>query len=296
MNIRLAMRDSEYAKALADVICKAQKDVYVEIRRSFEREPGMIMVTDISVEKIKKYSSVPEEIVFLVEDPSAVSVESSELPFRLFKYMGVDRIVAELRLCYYILTGVAAKTNDGCKFIGICSDGNEVIAAGFAGVLARQIRYMTGGNVLILPFTYLDPFGDGSNADNGVFKRMMYYIYAGRELPKEVFFIKDRYDVSRIRLPTGKSPLVDMDNDAAMLMIERLGRLFDTIIIYTGAVLSSNNIKLLDMTDEKLFLHSLKNEESCKNITEKARYIDLFSNDRDMEVIADDEVKRIWSA
>ena len=90
MRLKLVMKDREYRDALAERIRRSRQNLYVIIEDNFRMEEDTLLVTDVGEGKLR-------EGMVLLSSECRREVEGKG-GYVLFKYAGVDEVLAVLRL------------------------------------------------------------------------------------------------------------------------------------------------------------------------------------------------------
>lgn len=297
MRLGLLIKDSEYRDALADKLASYDKDIFVNILDGSDKDTAYSLVlTDILPEELDPsvLDAIKARTVFLLGSDRACSEGLNSV----FKYSGVPSLISELSAVYNEWQGLGPGRPHTSKLISVCCDSDS-----FSSVkclqLARQIIYLKGGRVLIIPLSYVNDYGASEYAGKNILSRLMYSMHTGRRADMEAFTFSDSYGVSYVSLPPGINPLAYLDAEELSAVLSGLGAYFGTVICDAATCFRDENIKVLKESDRVVcFEHGRRELGLSEVLGDKAdKLVRIKISEDPQEASAIDEVIRsIYSA
>jgi len=242
MRLGILLKDTEYRDALIEKLLSYDKDIFVNIISGpADSSPDSLIVTDAGPGDIdsKLLDAIKARTVFLTVNQE----DSFSGCHTVFKYARVANIVSELSLAYNEWHGDAPGRKYPAKLIYVLCE-TDAFSADRCGALARQIIYRCGGNVLIVPLSYVNDHAAGET-DGNMLSRLLYSIRTGRERASDCYTYTDGYGVSSLLLQPGINPVAFLDEDELRSLITGLAARFDSIILDAGTCLRSENTSLM---------------------------------------------------
>lgn len=281
MRVQLLIRDKEYRDALTEMIAGSDMDILIEIESDSSRDGKSLILTDIPPDEIDSevLRKISGRTLFLsrvrpgTDRDSKDDSKYKEPLHIIFKYSCLSTILAELALVHHEWTGDPGSISTVSKTIAVTGE-SDYHNADRCRILARQIIYRKGGSVMILPLGYINDYSYDTGEARGWFKRLMYLIDEGREIPVDSFICKDSYGVSYLMLPRGLNPVSGLTGPYLSKLILSLGCRFDTLILDVGTSFRRENIDLASHADSILYFGN------CRRIPDITKILGSESEDR----------------
>lgn len=306
MKLKFIIRDIDYMRALADSLSKADINLYAEIGKDFNSDPETLIVTDYDAGRLQNETRRRSlaGIVFL-SPVSGIAGLCDDEPWIIYKYKRVSEILADLKYYYYLWTGKGVEKINDAGMISVQSDCGAETTAYFSKLLAQQFIYRIGGEVLIIPLSYVSRSTPAYDEKNDSFTRLMYYIYADKSFPSEVFYIRDRIGVSYVRTAQGINPIAGLDEDGLKRLIEHsVSNTFDLVILDVGSELSKKNKTISESCANKFWLYEGEYENRRNSSIMREYFSDISSVneinlgiDREkLSLTADDYIRKMFAS
>lgn len=301
MKIRLVMRDDDYCKAFIKAIQKYNQDLYIESGKDFSVNEGTLIVTDYNIRHfdMKIVENNRGGVVFILSREVPDKLRSREVgPFFIFKYDGMEKIMASLNMAYSIWRGDEQIQKMGCKVVSVFSDSRGEKSTFISKLIARQSVYRLNLKVLIIPMAFISELPSG-NIESGAFMKLVYCIDLKRKLSREALFYKDNYDVEYFRMPKGINPLTAFGEEKLQEILRFFSdNYFDLIIIDIGTSFTDVAMKLIEKSDYIVGIQSLTDETIFKEVA-KLRADEVFKIDSEYgmdhaTLSADDLINHIY--
>lgn len=300
MRIRLVIKDSEYCKALMKALQRYNQDLFVESGGDFECNSESLIVTDFNIKyfDMRIVEKKRGGVVFILPREVPEKLKIREVgPFFIFKYDGMERIMASLNLAYSLWQGDEQIKNTGCKIVSVFSDGGGK-STYISKLLSRQTVYRLGLKTLIIPMTFVSNLPSGT-VDTGTFMKLMYYIDSRRKLSRAVYFEKDNYDVEYLRMPIGINPFVALSEEKLREIFHFFSaNYFDLIILDIGTAYTDTAIKFIKESDFLVWVQSSSSDvilkEAAKSRSEEVFKVDWEYGIDHAALAADDLITHIY--
>ena len=260
MRVQLLMRDAEYRNALTEMISVEDRDIFVEVSSTAAKDGKSLILTDIDPKEIDSeiLAKISRRTLFLSPvDPERVrssAAAGNEVKLHvIFKYCCLSSIMAELAILYHEWTGDIGGVSTMTRTIAVTGE-SDLLSSERCRSIARQIIYLNGGSVLILPLGFINDYSTDTEESQGWFSRLMYLIDEGRDYPAESFISKDSYGISYLMLPQGLNPVAGIGGEYLRKLISSIGFRFDTLILDIGTCFRKENIEIAAHADDILFI------------------------------------------
>lgn len=189
MRLKLVMKDREYRDALVERIRRSRQNLYVIIEDNFRMEEDTLLVTDVGEGKLR-------EGMVLLSSECRREVEGKG-PYVLFKYAGVDELLTDLRLCSFLWTGKGDLRRGEERIVTVGAVERTDLGHRLAEQVALELGERLEEPVLLLDLTYFYREGQPEESGN-TFRKLVYYLQSGKNIPVEVFFRRERGNVFRV--------------------------------------------------------------------------------------------------
>lgn len=270
MKLKLVMKDAEYSRALIKSLSAFNQDLFIEVGEFQNTEEDNLIVTDYNPRKfnINIVKDHRGGIVFILKRDVPDKLKDREVgPFFVFKYAGVERIMASLNLAYSHWMGDISPSGKKYETISVFSDHDDKRTGYISEILSRHIVYRKGVKVIIIPLTFTNNNASGYTGDRREFLRIMYYIESKRLLSRETFFRKDGYDVEYLRIPPGINYIAGLGIDRLNKMLDFLGEnYFDIIILDIGTAYTELGMSAIEKSKFGVWVHGGESEEIFNDI------------------------------
>lgn len=304
MRVKLIIQDEEYRRAMIDIISHADKDIYLEIGKIGtlgKIDDNTLVLTDVPPEKccFDGLKNKFKRVVFLTSDiKDELDFEKVDDYQKLFKYKSISSILSDVEHINYQLTG---ESNSSFGLVGrvyaVCSDDDS---GKYAQLLARQLMFRRGGNILVMSLKYVNEYGCSDEANRSKFSRLMYYMDIGREYPIDAFTYQDSYGITYLRLPMGLNPIAYMGTDELANLIRNLShKNYDTMILDIGNSYSEVNIRQINKADNILWFTNDRGQFDINTVlsrdvaNDRVKRIHPGDPNEDIELTIDDYVRGI---
>ncbi len=257
MKLKLMMKDREYQDALAARLGRVCSELFVEIGSDFSQDEDTLIVTDIGQGKLGP------GMVFLHRE--CVQEMEGTGPYTLFKYDSVDSLIRCLCACFYLWTGQGVLPVQSSYMVYVGAVSRTDMCHGFAESFAKQLSNRSDYSVLYLPLSYfLAGYGYATDSgadyspdvapDKTIFRKLVYYVQQGREIPRDAFFRRHHRNIYELRLERGINPVALMGGDGRNEFIRKVSSYFDIIILTVGDCYSRENLELMKEADVRIYL------------------------------------------
>lgn len=272
MKIRLVMRDDDYCKAFIKAIQKYNQDLYIESGKDFSVNEGTLIVTDYNIRHfdMKIVENNRGGVVFILSREVPDKLRSREVgPFFIFKYDGMEKIMASLNMAYSIWRGDEQIQKMGCKVVSVFSDSRGEKSTFISKLIARQSVYRLNLKVLIIPMAFISELPSG-NIESGAFMKLVYCIDLKRKLSREALFYKDNYDVEYFRMPKGINPLTAFGEEKLQEM---------------DAQIPMRSIKNQIANAIEIYVHLARDKEGTRKVMEVAEMSGFNGEDYELNYL-----------
>ncbi len=269
MRLVISIGDKEYRDALVSVLSDYDRDIFVEIADAIRTEDidEAVVLTDIDPHELEvdDAEKVRKRAVFLTvskeegrEDCQSrdSGIDEGMRDFvdtvSVFKYSNLPEIMESISLVYGKVSGNFGIRNAFSRTIAVCNScdsyNHEVCK-----ILARQILYNYGGQILILPLSYINDYAIKSNHRREVLRRLMYQIGSDRGFAVDAYTYSDSYGIYYLNLGEALNPIASLELCNLKALIRAIGSSFDTIILDVGNSFRNENIEIMKEADNILF-------------------------------------------
>lgn len=245
MRLKLVMKDREYRDALAERIRRSRRNLYVIIEDNFRMEEDTLLVTDVGEGKLR-------EGMVLLSSECRREVEGKG-PYVLFKYAGVDALLTDLRLCAFLWTGKGDLRRGEDRIITVGAVERTDLGHRLAEQVALELGERLEEPVLLLDLTYFYRKGQPDESGN-TFRKLVYYLQSGKNIPVEVFFRRETGNVFRIRMPRGMNELMKIPGVECLELIREMGRYFSAVVCSVGDCFSERNIEVMKNSEWCIYM------------------------------------------
>ena len=263
MRINMLIRDKEYRDALTEMLSESDFDIFIDVTGDAAKDGMSVILTDIMPGNIERsvLHRIAGRTLFLsdvdpgnpgLKDAALIQEESLHV---IFKFSCLNSIMAELALVHHEWTGDSGSLVPASKTIAVTCE-SDLYSRCCCLSLARQIIYIHGGSVLILPLGFINDYTNDSGGGRGWFTRLMYLIEEGRDYPKDSFVMQDSYGISYLMLPGGLNPVAGLTGDYLTALIRSIGGRFDSVVLDIGSCYRRENIEVCSHADNILFVGS----------------------------------------
>jgi len=263
MRLKILIEDIEYRDALIEALSKSEKNVYIELIDSIDEDwftYGTILLTDIPEDLVIEIAGVEYASRIIVLTACQMdcikpdSIEENKVN-RVFKFQNASFILAQIAELNTVINGnLQSRLVSTSKYI-VCGNSTEQCSL-FSNILARQIRFRHGGNIMILSLTYINSHPISEERDCGKYARMMYLRSVGRAHSQDLYTYTDLYGITYLRLPVGNNPLAFMSSESLISLCSYLcDGVVDTLILDIGSEFSSRNQSLFKLADDILIVN-----------------------------------------
>ncbi len=257
MKLKLMMRDQEYQNALAARLGRVCSEIYVEIGNDFSQDEDTLIITDIGRGRLGP------GMVFLHKE--CIQEMEGSGPYTLFKYDSVGSLVRNLWECFYLWTGRGTLPVQSTSMVFVGAASRTDICHRFAESFAQQLSNHSDFSVLYLPLSYLlmgyrctvdSGMEDFNNSipDKTVFRKLVYYVQQGREIPRNPFFCRLHRNVFQLHTENGINPVAAMGSEGRNDFIRKMSSYFDIVILSAGDCYSQENLDLMMEASVRFFL------------------------------------------
>ncbi len=257
MKLKLMMRDQEYQNALAARLGRVCSEIYVEIGNDFSQDEDTLIITDIGRGRLGP------GMVFLHKE--CIQEMEGCGPYTLFKYDSVGSLVRNLWECFYLWTGRGTLPVQSTSMVFVGAASRTDICHRFAESFAQQLSNHSDFSVLYLPLSYLlmgyrctvdSGMEDFNNSipDKTVFRKLVYYVQQGREIPRNLFFCRLHRNVFQLHTENGINPVATMGSEGRNDFIRKISSYFDIVILSAGDCYSQENLDLMMEANVRFFL------------------------------------------
>lgn len=285
MRLKLLLRDKEYRDNLINLILGLEEGIFVEIGKNLDIEDNTLIITDLSPTEIGKerIALYDKNIVFLTNKRYEQNIERNEGPYYLFKYERLSKMVAILRLYYFMKFSDSSIVMNKNKFISIFSD--RVDTNKFSYSISKSLIYKLDKKPFFLPMQSMIRDGKAGNNKNMIMAKLIYYSQKNIAVPPDFFSIEDCNGIFSIDFGRGINPMIKLDDERIeqiLCLIARCG--FDFIICDFGNNLCNISENII-RNSEFIFLVTEKfdNEKYIMEITNQ------ISEGEDMRIIGVNE-------
>ena len=245
MRLKLVMKDREYRDALAERIRRSRQNLYVIIEDNFRMEEDTLLVTDVGEGKLR-------EGMVLLSSECRREVEGKG-PYVLFKYAGVDELLTDLRLCAFLWTGKGDLRRGEERIVTVGAVERTDLGHRLAEQVALELGERLEEPVLLLDLTYFYREGQPEESGN-TFRKLVYYLQSGKNIPVEVFFRRERGNVFRVRMPRGMNELMKIPGRECLELIREMGRYFSAVVCSVGDCFSERNIEVMKNSEWCIYM------------------------------------------
>ncbi len=245
MRLKLVMKDREYRDALAERIRRSRQNLYVIIEDNFRMEEDTLLVTDVGEGKLR-------EGMVLLSSECRREVEGKG-PYVLFKYAGVDELLTDLRLCSFLWTGKGDLRRGEERIVTVGAVERTDLGHRLAEQVALELGERLEEPVLLLDLTYFYREGQPEESGN-TFRKLVYYLQSGKNIPVEVFFRRERGNVFRVRMPRGMNELMKIPGRECLELIREMGRYFSAVVCSVGDCFSERNIEVMKNSEWCIYM------------------------------------------
>ena len=157
---------------------------------------------------------------------------------------------------------------------------------------------MHGGNVLILPLSYINDYGVNEKLRSNSLSRLLYSIQSGRKSSLEGITYTDSYGVSSLLLSKGYNTVAYLDEDELRTLIFGLSKKYDIIIADAASCFRKENITLMKESEKIVFFERGRRVTGIEEMlndgsAEKLIRIKLTGGTEDV-IAMDDCMKKIF--
>lgn len=304
MKLKLVMKDIEYERALIKSLYAYNQDLFIESGEFKNTDEDNLIVTDYNPRKFN-LNIVKDHrggIVFMSKRKIPERLKNREVgPFFIFKYSGVENIMASLNLAYSLWMGDINPRVKKYETISVFSDYDDKRTGYISEILSRHIIYRKGFKAIIIPLTFTNNHVSSYKEDRREFLRIMYYIERERLLSRETFFRKDTYDVEYLRIPPGINYIASLEIDKLNKIIDFLGKnYFDFIILDIGNAYTELGMSAIEKSKYGVWVHSGESEEVYSEIR-RVKGSDIFKVNWEsgldrVELMSEDIVMQIFDS
>lgn len=266
MRLGLLIKDSEYRDALAARLSSFDNDLFVNILNGTNKDSSQsLIVTDILPGEIDPgvLKKISARTVFLKSSDKDVPADLHSV----FKYSSVSCLISDLSAVYNEWRGCGPGRNHVSKLITVCSE-TDLYSGISCLQLARQIIYRYGGNILIVPLSYVNDYGSREYSKNNDLQRLLYSIISGRYKRPDIYTYTDSYGISFLHLPPGINPVAYLSEEEIMLILTEFGSQFDAVICDAGTCFRSENLAVIKESDHLICFGNGRREIGLGSIIE----------------------------
>lgn len=297
MRLCLYIMDKEYLTSFIYMASKIDNDIYFNLDFNGVVDDGELLVTDCDKESFEyKFSGVNFKYVCFIG--SSNCEELSNYPFYIFKYQYFKDLISKINICFSVAIWNGNKQPTFSKKIAICYD-YDIYKSNYINSLTKQIVYKYGYKTLIFPLEEI--FGNNhyliSSLGSSYFKKLVYFIKKGGDVPIESFFRQDNYGVNHFNISGLLNPLPKLDDESFYELISFFTKnYFDVVIFEIARNLSTRNIDLLKMMDDVIVISQNKDCSFFNQIKANVHVSTIDENIPDFELKVSDDINRIFNS
>lgn len=251
MRLGIMIRDTEYRDALVQKLSTYDNNIFVNIiNNNVKDASGCVILTDVSPSELDNNTlkALSPRTVFI----TSANKDAGDDCNTVFKYCSIPEMISELSMVYNRWHGNGLGLDQKARLITVCCE-SDAYSAECCRTLAGQIIYSRGGNVLILPLTYINDYGVSYVLQSNSLSRLLYSIKCGRKSGLEGVTYTDSYGVSSLLLSRGHNPIAYLDEDELKTLIAGLSGKYDTIIADASTCFRPENIEIMRASENIVF-------------------------------------------
>lgn len=167
--------------------------------------------------------------------------------------MEEDTLLTDLRLCAFLWTGKGDLRRGEDRIITVGAVERTDLGHRLAEQVALELGERLEEPVLLLDLTYFYRKGRPDESGN-TFRKLVYYLQSGKNIPVEVFFRRETGNVFRIRMPRGMNELMKIPGVECLELIREMGRYFSAVVCSVGDCFSERNIEVMKNSEWCIYM------------------------------------------